>query len=128
MKLGKNQEKWLQALESGKFKKGKGRLNFNNEKFCCLGVACELFKNKLNLKKGREKNTYNYNYDGEVSLLPNAVVNYLSLHSHLGDAFDKTIGYSLAEHNDITWKRDKTFKDLVKHIRENAEDYFKEAV
>lgn len=33
--------KWLKALRSGKFKKGKEALKTGN-KFCCLGVACEI--------------------------------------------------------------------------------------
>lgn len=39
-------EKWLEALESGKYKQGVNRLVKNDEKyghrFCCLGVACDV--------------------------------------------------------------------------------------
>ncbi len=33
------QSKWLEALESGEYKQGAGAL-FNNDLYCCLGVAC----------------------------------------------------------------------------------------
>lgn len=34
--------KWVNALRSGKFKQGKNQLQIDT-KFCCLGVACEIF-------------------------------------------------------------------------------------
>ena len=40
------QEKWLKALESGKYEQGNGKLCKDN-KYCCLGVACDV----LGLKK-----------------------------------------------------------------------------
>lgn len=33
--------KWVEALRSGKYRQGKGRLK-NNDSYCCLGVACEI--------------------------------------------------------------------------------------
>ncbi len=33
--------KWLKALKSGKFKKGKEYLESDN-RYCCLGVACKI--------------------------------------------------------------------------------------
>lgn len=39
-----NQEikaKWVAALRSGEYKQGEGRLR-NGDKFCCLGVLCNL--------------------------------------------------------------------------------------
>lgn len=33
---------WIEALRSGKYKQGQYRLRQNNE-FCCLGVACEIY-------------------------------------------------------------------------------------
>lgn len=34
-------KKWVEALRSGNFQQGKGRLLMDN-KFCCLGVLCEI--------------------------------------------------------------------------------------
>ncbi len=33
--------KWIEALESGRYKKGKGYLRKEDE-FCCLGVLCDI--------------------------------------------------------------------------------------
>jgi hypothetical protein len=43
----KNKRKWIDALRSGKYKQGKGRLKTEDailltNKHCCLGVACEI--------------------------------------------------------------------------------------
>ena len=46
-------KKWCNALRSGKYKQGKGRLQ-RQEGYCCLGVACHVFipKNKIVLHSG----------------------------------------------------------------------------
>lgn len=38
--------KWLEALRSGKYEQGEGRLNKDNQ-FCCLGVLCDLIKDDI---------------------------------------------------------------------------------
>lgn len=40
MKELENVIKWVDALESGKLKQGKGKLGDHKDGFCCLGVAC----------------------------------------------------------------------------------------
>lgn len=47
-----NRKKWVDALRSGKFKQGRKTLNQAN-KFCCQGVACELFKDDVNGEWGK---------------------------------------------------------------------------
>lgn len=34
--------KWVNALRSGKYDQGKGRLKDDENKFCCLGVLCDV--------------------------------------------------------------------------------------
>lgn len=36
-------KKWLEALRGGQFKQGNGRLR-SGDKYCCLGVLCEISK------------------------------------------------------------------------------------
>ena len=36
--LGPFQQKWVDALRSGKYKQGKNALRTENDEFCCLGV------------------------------------------------------------------------------------------
>ena len=34
--------KWIEALESGLYEQGRGQLVDHEDKFCCLGVACNV--------------------------------------------------------------------------------------
>lgn len=51
--------KWVEALESGKFKQGTGSLSRvrpgGHVSYCCLGVACELSKQEVLLNPRWEK-------------------------------------------------------------------------
>ena len=52
---------WHDALLSGEYPQGKGYLN-KNDKYCCLGVACEVaIKNGIKLKKGSFNGRISYN-------------------------------------------------------------------
>jgi hypothetical protein len=46
--MNANAEKWLEALESGEFQQGRGRLRHGErcqeDRYCCLGVACEVYR------------------------------------------------------------------------------------
>lgn len=45
--LSKVQKMWVDALRSGEYKQGHGALHLKypkGDKFCCLGVACDLFQ------------------------------------------------------------------------------------
>lgn len=35
-------QKWLEALQSGKYEQCQEFLNIDNKQFCCLGVLCEV--------------------------------------------------------------------------------------
>lgn len=41
-----NRRIWEKALESGDYEKGTSVLRSKDDKYCCLGVACELFDNE----------------------------------------------------------------------------------
>ena len=43
----KARAKWVEALRSGKYQQGRGRLKNEKDQFCCLGVATDLFKRNL---------------------------------------------------------------------------------
>lgn len=42
----KNIQKWVKALRSGKYKQGIFRLQSEDDRYCCLGVACKEFIGK----------------------------------------------------------------------------------
>jgi len=45
------QKDWLEELRSGKYAKGKHHLKNIDGKFCCLGILCEIWKNKVQPEK-----------------------------------------------------------------------------
>lgn len=53
----KSIETWVEALRNGKYKQTKRFLQ-NGDKFCCLGVACDLFI---------PKNRTDFNSSGEIN-------------------------------------------------------------
>jgi hypothetical protein len=56
-------EKWLEALRSGKYKKGKDCL-LNDDKYCCLGVLCEIQERPKN-----HIHEFKFSFDGNTGSL-----------------------------------------------------------
>lgn len=78
---------WIAALRSGNYNQCAYKLHCNNS-YCCLGVACELYlkheeglSHKIKIIGGREIHFY----DGNDNDLPEKVMTWLGLHTHLGD-------------------------------------------
>lgn len=72
-------EKWIKALRSGKFKQGRSFLNAN-DKYCCLGVLCEIHPE---IEKNRDdaiNNGYLFYYGNK------------QMRSVLNSAFRKEVG------------------------------------
>lgn len=72
------------ALRSGEYTQGSGKLRSVDDKFCCLGVACELY-----IKAGHEleavKGNYGWNYGDEMGVLPATVQQWLGFKTKHGD-------------------------------------------
>ena len=70
---------WVEALRSGKYTQGRGRLK-TDVGFCCLGVACDI--SGLSTWEQAEKNEGKvYHYDHAVAILPLAVREWLGIDS-----------------------------------------------
>lgn len=77
----------VDALRSGKFRQGTGRLAVYDPvskkvRYCCLGVACEVARaNGLELKRTRRGTSVGayYDYAESSSILPPVVVEWLGL-------------------------------------------------
>lgn len=41
--MNENAKLWVKALRSGEYKQARNRLRFDEDRFCCLGVACDLY-------------------------------------------------------------------------------------
>lgn len=76
---------WVAALESGQYEQGEGWLKVIDDKgsakYCCLGVACEIFSERLDLKVGAESSsgTNWIVFAGMKQFLPKEVLTYLGL-------------------------------------------------
>lgn len=128
MELGPNQEKWLQALESGEYKQGKKKLRVE-DRFCCLGVACEIsgmVERVITYKpsKGIFQGAQIYSYDGNAAGLPDSVTEWLGLYDSLG--YPKPEYRSLMSLYEIN-DNGAPFSTIVETIRANSEAYFMES-
>lgn len=101
---GEKRKKWIEALRSGKYKQGKGRLhNLEPETFCCLGVACHLFLEGRPLEDGSC-----VSYNTNTALMPTDLMLELGLVTHLGGS--RLPGPALSSLND---QFGKTFEEIA---------------
>jgi len=71
-------EQWVEALRSGKYEQGRCWLR-HKDKFCCLGVLCDLHAQATNCDWEEYNNIGNYLDSDEV--LPGKVVKWAGLDS-----------------------------------------------
>ena len=129
MKLGKLQQNWVDALRSGNYQQGYNYLSQrdgSNQKYCCLGVLCDLFSTELiELTEGvqtAEDDIKVTNFNGEAEVLPKHLVNKLMLRNDIGIYSDEK---SLTDIND---SGHHDFADIADLIIEKADDLFLESV
>lgn len=104
---------WIAALRSGKYKQGRGKLRVD-DKFCCLGVLCDLYDNKnwFDTKEIHifgQGSIYSYSLDNTVNR------NFLPYHVQKGLQLKYEDTVELAQMNDDG----KTFDEIADHIEEN---------
>lgn len=130
-------EKWVNALRSGKYRKGRNRLcaisKNGNKNWCCLGVLCDLYtaENPNALKSSIYFDPWTWksvtHYDDNLSLpssatLPDAVARWAGIKTKNGQFTNQRTSQPtcLAELNDC--KRNKrSFKrmaDIIENIWE----------
>jgi len=79
-------DKWVKALRSGEYTQGRGTLR-KNDKFCCLGVLCDLYMKEDTNSSWRTKfkddveETFNFisGKESKSDTLPNEVVEWCDL-------------------------------------------------
>lgn len=120
--IKQNREDWKAALRSGEYKQGEGSLCVD-DRYCCLGVACEVLKTKLSLVVG--KDAYDpgvRTYNGLDTYLPPEVADALGLCSDTGcHRLGLSVG-SLVLLNDSG----TTFEEIADLLDESNSPYFKE--
>ena len=103
-------KKWIDALRSGKFKQGSGELcNMESNKYCCLGVLCEITRqDNPHIKRTKEGHYSLHKKDSVDGQLDDAMLTYFGI--------DDEIQNELIDMND---DRDKSFKQIADYIKEN---------
>jgi hypothetical protein len=108
-------KQWTEALRSGKYKQGQGRLKDSHDYFCCLGVLCDLY----DTTKWYNKSNLIYFGDNHVDL-PRLVTDWAEMYStsgYLSDRHTPLDGLSLATMNDSG----KSFEEIADYIEQNWE-------
>lgn len=118
------ENRWIPALESGRFPKGKGSLN-RDGKFCCLGVACELLVEDGLLEKSNSpydlisyQSPNTRSWDSVV--LPTAVASFIGITpwGSLSKMTEDGNYITLTQVNDAS----DTFEPVIAEIRKALEE------
>ena len=100
-------DRWVSALRSGSYRQGRGELRTKDDRYCCLGVLCDLIDPEM-----WDTNEYGErHWHGSCAHLPDVVVDSLNL-------------WDEYRHNEQTLIRmndndGSTFSDIADWIEEN---------
>lgn len=116
VKLNKNAKAWLKALRGGKYKQARKALRVSG-KYCCLGVACDLY-GKANGVEWEGDHFMNRSCE-----LPSDVVSWLGLKSDTGEFSEEE------DDNLIVCNDDKkmSFKKIANLIVKKKNELFQSA-
>ena len=99
-------DKWVAALRSGNYEQGKYCLRSKQNTYCCLGVLCDIYDNKV----WSEHNSY-FTYNGDSQSITRVMREALELPTHhssiVDDLMDKNDAYN------------ETFSNIANFIEEN---------
>lgn len=134
--MNKNAKAWAAALRSKRYKQGMGKLctlsmQGGESKYCCLGVACELYQdatdNSLDTSALSGSDTERKYYNGQSNYLPDKVKDWLGLDTVYGTLEspliigDKTV-------SNLAWGNDNglTFNQIADIIEKEPPGLFKD--
>jgi hypothetical protein len=84
--INENAQKLVDALRSGEFKQGQSQLRFG-DRYCCLGVACELYRRETGDGEWREAHDdgdFVFSLGDERYYLPKAVCEWFGVQFNEG--------------------------------------------
>jgi hypothetical protein len=103
--------KWVSALRSGEYKQTTAKLR-GYDKFCCLGVLCNLHAQAHPKIAARQKSISSYM--GQTEDLPKSVMKWAGLSMFDGAVVKyKNVTHSLVELNDIQQLNFKQIADII---------------
>lgn len=114
---------WVEALESGEYKQGKGKLvklMTSERRYCCLGVACDLYIKEYPRSRFASEFRRFGTLQREGEVCAPIVQKWLGLRTNRG-VYN---GGSLARLNDVG---NKPFSYIAKRIRDRPRGLFKDA-
>lgn len=99
-------KKWLAALRSGEYKQGSGALRTADDRFCCLGVLCDLYAKEKEIPwEPNPDSTANYMFEGKTELPSDQVKAWAGLYDENPSVTIAGSEESLAELNDGSYPR-----------------------
>lgn len=98
--------KWLEALRSGRYQQGKSVLRGPDDRYCCLGVLCDVIDSSGWVQQS-PGSFYDYGPARDAVYLPGPI----AVEARLGEEVQR----SLANMNDIGY----TFDRIADRIEEN---------
>lgn len=111
-------EKWVAALRSGEYKQGTQALR-RGDKYCCLGVLCDLHAQEL-MVEWTEEDSGTYRYLGNGMVPPVEVIEWAGLGDELPSVYipdpdgDELVDeYDLASVNDESGYTFRQIADLI---------------
>lgn len=111
-------KKWVKELRSGRYEQGTHRLVDNDDKFCCLGVLCNLAVDEGigEWVRGSGGWLFKTEFDVDGILLPREVMEWAGMNSFAGMLNNNTLD-TLTDLNDFG----KSFKQIANIIEKNVE-------
>lgn len=104
--------KWVKALRSGEYKQGREQLRNDDDEYCCLGVACDVFKEEVNGEWKQNGENYQFHIGGNhtVGFMP------IFLKDHLGLS-ENFVNVELVSAND---HKELSFDEIANMIEEEV--------
>lgn len=110
---------WVRALRSGKYSQGQNTLRFKDnkiDKFCCLGVACEIYSKKIEkLSCIKYTNGY-YKYNTTDRYLPSKVARAFGLSTQQQKSLADLNDYSGLNFDEIA---DYVENNIISKVKKN---------
>lgn len=110
-------QKWIKALQSGEFFQTTGVLRETDNKYCCLGVLCELYARETNVGWAYDSDNGDYDFLHHRASLPDDVLYWAGLEDEFGWSGVRENGsrFNLAHLND----GGTTFPEIAEVIEKN---------
>ena len=119
--MNNNAKKWVQELRSGKWKQTRGALSYNRKTFCCLGVACELYKRAHRDIQVKKFSSGKISYNGYTDTLPPVVCEWIGLADDSGSYLVKKDNVGIAETLVKANDTGSTFSEIADIVEAHSE-------